>query len=350
MLKLNNISTLSLNNGLRTSTLQKQVELNKAQYEVATGRMAEIGRQLGAFSSSLVSLQSQIDLIDQTKVTNSFAANRLETMQLGINTIVESSNTFVGQLSPQLNGNLNRELLETLGQTAMANLATSMNVTIKGEYVFSGVNSDVPSLVEYDGADGAPAKAAVQAAFTTHFGFGPNDPLAAGITATDLETFLDGPFMDLFDDANWETLWSGSSERSTKTRISAREIMETPTTGHNQAFREVAAGAVMIAEFSNSNLNLESAQQLAETAITTIAESTSKLANEQAKIGVAEERVENANDRMDFQKEILVGQLSGITDVDAYEAALRLNQLSTSLEASYSATARIQSLSLLNFL
>lgn len=106
----------------------------------------------------------------------------------------------------------------------------------------------------------------------------------------------------------------------------------------------------MIAEFSNSNLNLESAQQLAETAITTIAESTSKLANEQAKIGVAEERVENANDRMDFQKEILVGQLSGITDVDAYEAALRLNQLSTSLEASYSATARIQSLSLLNFL
>ena len=86
------------------------------------------------------------------------------------------------------------------------------------------------------------------------------------------------------------------------------------------------------------------------TAITTMAESIAGMGNEQGKIGVLEERIENANERIDFQKDILGGQLSSITDVDAYEAALRLNQLSSSLEASYSATARIQSLSLLNFI
>ena len=81
-----------------------------------------------------------------------------------------------------------------------------------------------------------------------------------------------------------------------------------------------------------------------------MAESVAGMGNEQSKIGVLEERIEDANNRMDFQKDLLNGQLSGITDVDAYEAALRLNQLSSSLEASYTATARIQSLSLLNFI
>ena len=69
-----------------------------------------------------------------------------------------------------------------------------------------------------------------------------------------------------------------------------------------------------------------------------------------ARLGIVEERVSDANARMEFQRNILQQELSSLTDVDPYETAFKLNQLLTSLESSYAATARIQSLSLLNFI
>lgn len=330
--------------------MQKQIALNNAQYEVASGKHSDIGRHLGVFTSSLVSLQSQIELIDQTKVTNSFMESRLQVMQISIGLIVESSNNFVGQITAELTTNLDQAVLKSLGETAVSNLTSALNANIKGEFVFSGVNSDTTAIVNYAGTDGAAAKAAVQTAFQTTFGFAVNDPLASTITPTALEAFIDGPFKDLFNDANWESLWSNSSQRGIKAKISARELTEVPTTAHNTAFRKTTAAAVLIAEFSDVSFNSSTLDQLASSAVSKMAESVASLADEQSKIGVVEERVEQANGRMDFQKEILSNQLSGITDVDAYEAALRLNQLSSSLEASYSVTARIQSLSLLNFI
>ena len=349
-MNINSISTLSFNSRLRESTLQKQVELNNAQYEVASGKKYDLGRQLGTFTSSVVSLQSKISLIDQTKVTNSFAENRLQTMQISIGSIVESSNNFVGQITTELTSDLDQSVLKSIGEATLSSLGSALNVSIKGERVFSGVNTDAVALVDYNGPDGASAKAAVQLAFQTEFGFAINDPLAETITPAALENFIQGAYQALFDDANWESLWSGSSERGVKAKISTSELVETPTTAHNQSFREVTAAAILIVEFSEAAFSSATKDQLANSAISKMAESTSQLGNEQAKIGVLEERIEKANERLDFQSGVLQSQLSEITDVDAYEAALRLNQLSSSLEASYSVTARIQSLSLLNFI
>ena len=66
-MKLGYISTLALNNSLRSSTLSKQTALNAAQIEVSTGKHFDIGRELGAFSSTVISLDTQIELIDQVR-------------------------------------------------------------------------------------------------------------------------------------------------------------------------------------------------------------------------------------------------------------------------------------------
>jgi flagellar hook-associated protein 3 FlgL len=349
-MKLNQISTLALNNGLRNLTVQKQVELNTAQYEVSSGKRADLGRQLGAFSSSITSFETQIKFIEQTKVTNSFVENRLETMQLSINSIVEISNNFVNQLTAELSGTIDKNLLKSLGDSSLSGINSALNVSFKGEFVFSGINTDSKSIVDYNGVDGAPAKTAVQTAFVSTFGFSTTDPQVSTITPSELEAFINGPFDSLFDDNNWETLWSGSSERGVRSKVSTQELVENPTTAHSQVFRTAIAATVLISELSDSPLNASTLNQLATSSISKMANSVGSLADEQSKIGVVQERVKSANERMDFQKDLLSGQLSSLTDVDAYEAALRLNQLSTSLQASYSVTARIQSLSLLNFI
>ena len=254
-MKLNNISTFGLNSNLRSITMAKQLELATAQFEVASGKKADLGLSLGAFSSSVVSIENQIKFMDQIKVTNSFVENRMSTMQSSIASMVESANDLMGQITTELGDSIDGALLKTIGSSTLGNITSSINVTFKGEHVFSGVNTDSPSLVDYEGASGAAAKTAVQNAFFTHFGFTPDDAAAQNITPTAMKSFIDGPYADLFDDANWQLLWSSSSDRGIRSKISTNELVENPTTAHAQAFRDAVAASVLITEFSDRNLN-----------------------------------------------------------------------------------------------
>ena len=349
-MKLNYISTYSLNSSLRNITLGHQSDLAAVQKEVATGKKHDIGNELGTFSSSVVSFSSQIEFMDQLQVTNSLVENRYSVMQSSMGSVIDSATDFLGQVTAELNSNLDPGVLKALGDATLSTLGSALNVTFRGEFVFSGINTDSTALNDYNGPSGAPAKAAVQAAFNTAFGFNPGDPAAQNITPAAMEAFIDGPYMDLFDDTNWQTLWSNSSDRGIRSKISTRELVETPVTANDTAFRTVTASAILISEFSSANLSEDTFNALAEKAVTTTSVGISQLGDEQSKLGVVEERVSDANDRMEFQKNILSQELSELTDVDPYETAFKLNQLLTSLEASYAATARIQSLSLLNFI
>ena len=349
-MKINYVSTLALNSSLRAGTLQKQNDLAILQTEISSGKKADLGRELGAFSSRAVSLDAQIAELEQIEVTNSFAKGRFSTLQNGIAAIVDSSDNFIGQITTELTASLNRELLTTVANSAIGTLQSTLNATLNGEYVFSGINTASSALVDYNGPDGAAAKAAVQNAFTTHFGFTQNDPLAAGISTADFQVFIDGPFAQLFDDANWNALWSNSSDQGVKAKISPQELVESPTTATATAFRDATAAAVLISEFAESAINESTLDSLSRTSIEKAAEAVGKLGEEQSKIGVLEGRVEAADERLSFQRDLLRNQLSATTDIDAFEAATRLNQLTASLEASYAVTARIQSLSLLNFI
>lgn len=343
------VSTMGLNGALRQITLSKQAELNDVQRELTTGRHADLGRELGVFSSSVISLEKQIGFIDQTTVTNGIFSNRLSVMQSSMSAMVETAQDFANQASTEMSSALDSELMKSIAETSLSSLHSLMNVTFKGDYVFSGINSDAKSVVDYNGTDGAAAKSAVQAAFVSTFGFAPGDPAAENITTAQLESFIDGAYADLFNDANWESLWSDASDRGMRSKISTMEVVETPTTATDLAFREMVSSTVMIAEFADAGFSETTMDKLAELATTQASKSVATMGDQQGVLGVLEERISNADDAMVYQKSVLENQLSSVTDVDAYEAAIQLSQLSTSLEASYSATARIQSLSLLNF-
>ena len=349
-MKVDYISTYALNSSLRNITLGHQSDLATIQKEVASGKKYDIGNQLGAFSSSVVNFNAQIEFIGQLEVTNSFVENRFSVMQSSMSSVIESATDFLGQITSELNSDLDSGVLSAIGDATLGNLHSSLNVTVKGEYVFSGINTDATALNDYNDTSGAAAKTAVQNAFTTHFGFAPGDAAAQGITPAALEAFIDGPYSDLFNDANWTSLWSNTSDRGIRAKISQRELVETPVTANAQAFRTVTASAVLISEFASANLSDETRDMLAEKSVTNISKGIAETGQQQASLGVVEGRVSDANSRMEFQRNILQQELSSLTDVDPYETAVKLNQLLTSLESSYAATARIQSLSLLNFI
>lgn len=348
-MKMNQVSTHSLNNSLRNITLDIQQKLATAQKELTTGKVEDFGLSLGGRTGSVALLQNQISQIDQLGKTNAIAAGRMETMQHSLNAMIDSGNSLNSTLAGQIGGSLDRGLIEDIASSTLSAVSSAVNVAIRGEFVFSGINSDAPALVDYEGTSGAAAKTAVQNAFTAHFGFTADDPAAAAIDAVAMETFLSGDFEDLFDDANWQNLWSGASENGMRSKTGLRELVQTPSTAYSQPYRSMVAGAVMMLEFSDSQLSGNAVDALAKRALETVSNATSGMAAEQGKIGVVEKQIENATERLSLQKNVIDTQLGEMTNVDPYEAANRLNNLVINLEASYAATARIQSLSLLNY-
>jgi flagellar hook-associated protein 3 FlgL len=70
----------------------------------------------------------------------------------------------------------------------------------------------------------------------------------------------------------------------------------------------------------------------------------------QANLGLAEERVSDARARLGEMETVFSRSLNDLEATDPFDVAARINTLLTGIEATYAMTARLQRLSLVNFL
>ena len=349
-MKTDYISTYAFNANLRSHTLRAQSELAVAQKEAVTGRVADVGHHLGARTAMAVNLDGEMSRLAQLTATNGVLEARMSVMQSAMSSLNGATDQLISQLTAEMGGALDRQTTGNIGQSLLETMAEVLNTNIGGEYVFSGVNTDALAFVEPGSTDGAAAAQAVRDAFTAHFGFTVNDVAAQSITGAQIEAFIDGPFADLFNDANWAALWSDASDRGMRARISPRELVENPVTAHAQGFRDLAAASVLVSEIGAGNLGEEAMDALAEKGLKLAATGIDRMSDDQSNLGVVEARVKQANDRMVLQKDLLARESQALTGVDPYAAATRLNELMVGLEASYTVTARLQALSLMNYI
>lgn len=343
---VNFTSTYLLNARLRDSIQSMQSELSRRQLELSTGRKHDIGLELGSLATHLVSTRRQIESIQQVQVTNGLVAERMTVMQDAMGAMVAGAQSMVDQLAVEMSDNLDRNLLSQFGVAGINDFAMLANTTFRGEYVFSGINTDIPAINDY----AAGPQAAVRAAFLAEFGMLPDDPAVAGIDAAAMTAFLEGAYSDLFDDANWQGLWTGASERGMRVKFSLTDVAELPVNGNDAAFRKLAAGLAIMAELGGSGVNDSAMDAVVEFAMKRMSEGVSDVAVSQGNLGIVEQRVTQAGERLDYQEIVLKNGAAALEEVDSYEIAMRINELLSSIEASYAVTSRIQGLSIMNFI
>lgn len=349
-MKTDYVSTYALHTNLRSHTLRAQSELAVAQKEAVTGKVADVGHHLGARTSMAVNLDGEMGRLEQLTTTNGILQSRMSVMQSAMSSLSGSADQLIAQLTAEIGGTLDRSTTAGIGQSLFGTMSDVLNTNIGGEYVFSGVNTDALAFVTPGSTQGDAAAQAVRDAFSTHFGFTVEDPAAEAITSAQIEAFIDGPFADLFNDANWAALWSDASDRGMRARISPRELVETPVTAHAQGFRDMAAASMLVSEFGAGNLGEQAMDALAHRGLELVSTAVNRITQDQTELGVVEARIGQANDRMTLQKELLARESQELTGVDPYAAATRLNELMVGLEASYTVTARLQALSLMNYI
>jgi flagellar hook-associated protein 3 FlgL len=344
------ISTRAISEATRLSMLKMQAKLLVAEKEVATGRLADVGKSLGHQAGQTVSLRQEHMRLSTIIDSNTEVATRLDLTQASIKQILDGAQAFLGQLIGARNSETGPGVIKGQADGAQGALIDTLNAAFNGLHLFAGINTDVKPLATYDQSPPGANKQSVATAFQAAFGVTQQDPAVGSITNTDMQAFLDGAFANLFDAIPWAANWSSAADQNLRSRISTSELVETSMNANELGVRKLASAYTMLADLGVENLNDQTFQTVVDTAIRVTGEGIQEMAKLQANLGIAQERVEVSNERMSLQIDIITTHIGALESVDPYEASTRLSTLMTQIETSYALTARIQRLSLLNYL
>lgn len=349
-MKADTISTLAGREILRTAMARNQTRLNDTLKEFSTGRHADVGRALGGGISSVIDMRGISKELEGLTATNSMVGHRLTQIQSSLGGVYSLARGLVETgLSVRQNGS-DPTILVADAKARLASVTGLLSSTADGAYVFSGTNTSSSPIDNYLSEPPGPARSAVIAAFATEFGFPPDDPQAVNITPAQMQAYLDGPFSALFDDPAWGATFSNATDDVMRDRISPREEIDSSASVNDPGIRKVFFALTLAVDGGFENLNAETRALVSDRIVKSADESSYDVVRNQAKVGIGQERLAQANERISIEKQAVVKRIGSAEGVDAFEVAERLSLLMTRIESSYAVTARMQQLSLLNYL
>jgi flagellar hook-associated protein 3 FlgL len=343
------ISSSAIQNAMRLTIRQAQNQMTKATMEATTGVYADIGVSLGGNAAKSVDFSREVDRIASIKASNSIVTARMESSQLGLSKMKDVGDGLVSKLTA-LQGSKDPGSITVAIQSATSALSTMMdtaNTMVNGEYLFSGINTDVQPLTDKTAATTATIVAQLNT-YATGLGKAVKD-----LTGAEMTTFITTQVEPMFSQAAWTdptTGWSQASSQNMTSRISNSEVVESSTNANSEGMRYFALASVMTSALFGQNLSSDAMTAVSSKAITYTTKATSGLVTQASQIGLSQERVKKSNDALDAQSNIIKNKLVDLQGVDPYEASTLVKTLETQLETAYTIVSKIQQLSLVNYL
>lgn len=342
------VSSLSLSQGMRLSLARMQTELTRSQKESSTWRVADVGLALGGNAKQSISLNRDLARIEGIKDTNALATARLTATQGALTDLGSSAQDFLSALSASQGSNNDPAILQVSGANTLEALTTLLNSSINGEYVFGGTNTGAKPLNDWT-ASGSSAKQAFDDAFAAYFSFPQSDPQAAGISEAGMNGFLDA-VEDQFLGSGWSANWSNATDGGMDGRIALNETAQTSVSGNDMSLRKLTMAAAVLSDLFSADVGAAARKAVVGRATALVGDAVGGLAGLQARTGLMQARVSNATERLAAQADLFDTHIQALEGVDPYEASVRVSSLMQQIETSYALTARIQQLSLAQFL
>ncbi len=342
------ISNAALVAAPRQFTAQAQAALARAQTELSSGRLADIGLGLGGTTGRYVSLAAQGSRLQAIKDSNATAATKLAATTTALDSLRATATSFMASLTEAAtSGSVPGTLLAAAGAD-LDNLTATLNTSVAGDSIFAGIDSAVAPLTTY--AAGSASKAAVDASFASAFGTTQDSPSASSIDGTAMKGYLDGGFADLFSASGYAATWSSASDQVTTAQISSTETVDTSVSANAAPFRQLAQAYAMVKEFGGANFGSAAGQAVIASATALVTRAIAGLTGAEALVGQSQAAVSDADDRLSGQIDYLTSQSEALVGVDPSELSIRISSLKTQIQASYQITSDLQQLSLVNYL
>jgi flagellar hook-associated protein 3 FlgL len=346
----NFVSTNYLANSLVAPVMQAQSQLTSAMTEMSTSEYANLGLQLGDQSGYELSLKEQAGQLQTLTTGNSVVSTSLSTAQNALSAIQTTAQTTLDNLAGSTQDANSDVSLQEMGQSGLQSLISGANTTSGDQYVFGGINSAVSPMADYYSTPTSAAKTAIDQAFQTTFGVLPTDPGAASISASDMQSFLSGPFAALFQGTSWSTDWSSASSVNTSAEVAPGQTVTTSTNANQPGFQELAQAYAMLSEFGGSALSSDTQQAVATAASSLLSQGVNSMINLQAGLGSTQSAVTDATNSMSSQLTILQDQVGNLDNVNTTATAAQITSLTNQIQMAYELTSRLSQLNLAQYL
>lgn len=343
------VSTSSISAPVRSSVMKIQAELARQQKELSTGRLADVGLVLGTGTGETLRLVQTQAWQDAVAGTNAIAMSRLETIQSALTAMVAGAQKMQDQFVGAQGSSVAAASAQEGAKSALGALVSQLNSSISGSFVFGGANGAGVVASDYFEA-GSQARQNIAADFAATFGMTQDSSGVTSIEPAEMTYLLDNVLAPRFAGANWQSDWSQASSTNQTLRVAAEERIEIGANANEQPFRELAQAYVMVSDLGGGNLRDDTFNVVLQKATTLVSSALGGLAAIQSRVGTSQERITAAGSLLSDEGAIVANRLGKLQDADPYAATTALNDLMTQLQASYAATARIQQLSILNYL
>ena len=273
----------------------------------------------------------------------------MDASQEVLDNIVTGANAFIKTLIAARDGGADRSVLVNANEAAFKSFTDSVNSTYGGVYLFAGQNTEEQPMQDYFSSATTPS-VQVANAFQDVFGFANDNGAVSQIGPSDMQSFIEGGFSNLFSESNWAANWTTATPSSTTNLISQSNTANTSVTAFDLAFRKIASAYALIADSGVKNLGAATFQVTVDAAVKALSEGTAMVTNRQADLGSTQQQIEDSTASMKRKIDIATEYIGRTEEVDLPSLSVRLNSILNQLDATYAITARMQRLSLLDAL
>ena len=319
----------------RTLTRVNQ-DLARVTQELSSGLRSDLVQASGGDPTRLYSIESELRLSEVRQFAVSQAKGRSAVTQSALERIQATLGDFGAPLlsAVTLNDLQAAETISSSARGAFSEVVSAVNSRFGDRSLFAGAATDGPALADADAilgdvsaliagaADAGEVLTAIETYFSDPAGFQANGFLGSAVDAPDVE-LDDGEFV------------------SYAVRADDVEISEVLST---------LAIAVIGSEGGFAGENVEERQLLLGAASRRSITASDQIVGLRGELGVAEERFEEASVRLRAEEDMLRQARSSIVARDPFEAAIELSAIETQVQAIFSITARLSTLTLTNFL
>ena len=142
---------------------------------------------------------------------------------------------------------------------------------------------------------------------------------------------------------------SAKVRRETQTTHVGTDSISSSVSANTPAMRKLAMVYTMVADLGLDHLGSDAQKVVLDKAASVASDGISDLTDLQAAVGNDQNRLKDAGQRLSTEQDIAQQRLSALEGVDPAEAKVKVDALTTEIEMSYSLTAKLLQMSLLNY-
>ncbi|WP_420560719.1 flagellin [Tepidicaulis sp.] len=351
-MNIGSVSTLAMSLQARKSVADTQRELLHLQGEQATGKKRDVAGDLGALTSRDILLREAFSEAEGFITSNKTLASRLEITQASLTGARDNANSFISNIVAALHGEVAIELIPDAALDLIGNLEGALNTSFGGRSIFAGTAVDQQALQLNDQVNGGTGFAPMQVIQDV---IAAKPPVTDAATLNDLLTGPDG-ISTVFDSTHTNaayrfntTFYNGNTQGVTA-RIDAETTVNAGARADDPGARLIMEAAYALAAIDPASMPSVEYRTVLESALDKVQRGIGLLEQTQAILGLSEQAIERAQTRHDLTLNVATRQINELEGADPYETAVRLSNATTQIEATFSITARLSRLSLMNYL